>query len=135
MRAVPVTPRHVLFTVCVRCPSLHAEGLNKCTSLGNFVLLILFFHLHVIVYPLLLTYAFLTTISRGLSRHTYHTNIPFPLHTSYSVYVQQPLRQHLTHMIKSYKLHYTNRATLFQNPKYKTKNIFLTFAAGAFAHF
>ena len=60
--------------------------LNKCTSLGNFVLLILLFHLHAIVYPLLL----LTVISRGLSLQTYHTNIPYPHFTSYSVYVQQP---------------------------------------------
>jgi len=28
MRAVPVTPRQVMFTVCGQCPSLHAEGLN-----------------------------------------------------------------------------------------------------------
>ena len=28
MRAVPVTPRQVMFTVCGRCPSLHAEGLT-----------------------------------------------------------------------------------------------------------
>ena len=27
MRAVPVTPRQVMFTVCGQCPSLHAEGL------------------------------------------------------------------------------------------------------------
>ena len=27
MRAVPVTPRHVMFTVWGQCPSLHAEGL------------------------------------------------------------------------------------------------------------
>jgi len=29
MRAVSVTPRHVMFTVCGRCPSLHAEGLKE----------------------------------------------------------------------------------------------------------
>jgi len=29
MRAVPVTPRQVMFTVCGQCPSLHAEGLNE----------------------------------------------------------------------------------------------------------
>ena len=28
MRAVPVTPRQVMFTVCRQCPSLHAEGLR-----------------------------------------------------------------------------------------------------------
>ena len=28
MRAVPVTPRQVMFTVCGQCPSLHAEGLR-----------------------------------------------------------------------------------------------------------
>ena len=28
MRALPVTPRQVMFTVCGRCPSLHAEGLT-----------------------------------------------------------------------------------------------------------
>ena len=28
MRAVPVTPRQVMFTVCGQCPSLHAEGLT-----------------------------------------------------------------------------------------------------------
>ena len=28
MRAVPVTPRQVMFTVCGQCPSLHAEGLK-----------------------------------------------------------------------------------------------------------
>jgi len=28
MRAVPVTLRQVMFTVCGRCPSLHAEGLK-----------------------------------------------------------------------------------------------------------
>jgi hypothetical protein len=27
MRAVPVTPRQVMFTVCGQCLSLHAEGL------------------------------------------------------------------------------------------------------------
>ena len=27
MRAVPITPRQVMFTVCGQCPSLHAEGL------------------------------------------------------------------------------------------------------------
>ena len=27
MRAVPVTPPQVMFTVCGQCPSLHAEGL------------------------------------------------------------------------------------------------------------
>ena len=40
MRAVPVTPRQVMFTVCGQCPSLHAEGLKEITSveinsLGN----------------------------------------------------------------------------------------------------
>ena len=28
MRAVPVTPRQVMFTVYGQCPSLHAEGLR-----------------------------------------------------------------------------------------------------------
>ena len=28
MRAVPVTPRQVMFTVCGQCLSLHAEGLT-----------------------------------------------------------------------------------------------------------
>ena len=32
MRAVPVTPRQVMFTVCGHCPSLHAEGLNHTTT-------------------------------------------------------------------------------------------------------
>ena len=46
MRAVPVTPRQVMFTVCGRCPSLHAEGLSVnveqrvnvkfCVKLGKF---------------------------------------------------------------------------------------------------
>jgi len=38
MRAVPVTPRQVMFTVCGQCPSLHAEGLipeaSSCKYLG-----------------------------------------------------------------------------------------------------
>ena len=29
MRAVPITPRQVMFTVCGQCPSLHAEGLKN----------------------------------------------------------------------------------------------------------
>ena len=29
MRAVPVTPRQVMFTVCGQCPSVHAEGFKK----------------------------------------------------------------------------------------------------------
>ena len=32
MRAVPVTPRQVMFTVCGQCPSLHAEGLMVCVN-------------------------------------------------------------------------------------------------------
>ena len=35
MRAVPVTPRQVMFTVCGQCPSLHAEGLKKPRSLKH----------------------------------------------------------------------------------------------------
>ena len=38
----------------------------------------------------------LTSSSRGLTRHPYHTDIPYPLFYSYSVYVQQPRRHHLT---------------------------------------
>jgi len=41
MRAVPVTPRQVMFTVCGQCPSLHAEGLNEiwtaCTRSASHV--------------------------------------------------------------------------------------------------
>jgi hypothetical protein len=33
MRAVPVTPQQVMFTVCGQCPSLHAEGLKVCVLL------------------------------------------------------------------------------------------------------
>ena len=29
MRAVPVTPQQVMFTVCGQCPSLHTEGLRE----------------------------------------------------------------------------------------------------------
>ena len=29
MRAVPATPRQVMFTVCGQCPSLHTEGLRE----------------------------------------------------------------------------------------------------------
>ena len=34
MRAVPITPRQVMFTVCGQCPSLHAEELNMCSVPG-----------------------------------------------------------------------------------------------------
>ena len=53
MRAVPVTPRQVMFTVCGQCPSLHAEGLSgfvsfelgllfilACTRLGVYTVMI-----------------------------------------------------------------------------------------------
>ena len=35
MRAAPVTPRQVMFTVCGQCPSLHAEGLIIRLSEGQ----------------------------------------------------------------------------------------------------
>jgi len=37
MRAVPVTPRQVMFTVCGQCPSLHAEGLKTLSILMIFM--------------------------------------------------------------------------------------------------
>ena len=37
MRAVPVTPRQVMFTVCGQCPSLHAEGLIYHTYLSIYL--------------------------------------------------------------------------------------------------
>ena len=48
MRAVPVTPRHVMFTVCGQCPSLHAEGLTDGLELLLFyrVNVVMVCHMH-----------------------------------------------------------------------------------------